>query len=173
MGVAEALHNLAITYRDQGNMAEALKTADLAVDKAQGSGNLRLTALARAGRAEIRLLAGDAMVARREIERVLETDRKIGNVIGEAQDLRVLAGCLAAAGNEAQAEAMLDEVIERAQELHRPHLAAEAQRDLARLLVGIGKSNEAHSMALRARARFKALGAEAEIKKLDDLYVVS
>jgi len=169
MGVAEALHNLAITYRDQGNMEEALKIADLAVDKAQGLGNLRLTALARAGRAEIRLLAGDAMVARREIERVMETERRIGNVVGEVQDLRVLAGCLAAAGNDVEAEATLRDVIERAQELHRPYLAAQAQRDLARLLQRFGRTNEAHSMAMRARARFEALGAEAEIAKLEDL----
>jgi tetratricopeptide (TPR) repeat protein len=169
MGVAEALHNLAITYRDQGNMEEALKTADLAVERAEGSGNLRLMALARAGRAEIRLLAGDAMMARREIERVIATERRIGSIVGEAQDLRVLAGCLAAAGSDVEAEAMLSEVIERAQELSRPYLAAQAQRDLARLLLRVGRASEAHSMAMRARARFQALGAEAEIAKLEDL----
>ncbi len=168
-GVAEALHNMAITYRDQSDFGKALDTADRAVDEAQASGDLRLTALAQGGRAEIRLLAGDVVVAQREIERVLEKERELGNVVGEAQDLRVWAGCLARLGEEQRAEDVLRDVIERAEERGRPLLVAQAERDLARLTQKVGRVEEASVLARSARDRFDTLGAEAEARKLEDL----
>jgi len=169
VGIAEALHNLAITYRDQGELQKALDSADKAFDEAMGTGDVRLSALARAGRAEIRLLAGDVNVARREIEQVLEIERKIGNDLGEAQHLRVWAGCLAQLGEEDEAERVLHDVIERAAERGRPLLAAQAERDLARLLARLDRREDARALATRARDGFLALGAEAEARKLGDL----
>jgi tetratricopeptide (TPR) repeat protein len=168
-GVAEALHNLAITYRDQGDLAKAKETADRALEVAAASGDLRLSALARGGGAEIRLLAGEPTVAERAIERVMETQRRVGNVVGEAQDLRVLAGCLAAQGNVEAAKATLLDVLERAEILGRPLLAAQAERDLAHVAHRSGRLDEARDLALSARARFLALGAVAEASKLSEL----
>lgn len=166
-GVAQVLHNLAMTYRDQGELTKALETADAAVDEAEASGDIRLGASTRGGRAEIRLVAGDAKMARREIERALETERELGDVVGEAQDLRVLAGALAAVGEQGQAEEMLLQVIARAEEHCRPVLAAQAERDLAQVLHTQGRGGEALELARKARVRFLELGAEAEVAKLD------
>jgi tetratricopeptide (TPR) repeat protein len=167
-GVAQVLHNLAMTYRDQGELSRALETADAAVAEAEASGNIRLGASTRGGRAEIRLMAGEAKVARREIERALETERELGDVVGEAQEERVLAGALAAVGEEGQAEEMLLQVIAKAEEHCRPVLAAEAERDLARVLHTQGRGSEALELARKARVRFLELGAEAEVAKLDE-----
>ncbi len=169
VGIAEALHNMGITYREQGDITMALDCADKAIEQAQAAGDVRLSALARAGRAEIRLVAGDVMVARREIERVLETEREIGNDLGETQDLRVWAGCLAQMGEEDEAERALRDVIVRAEERGRPLLAAQAERDLAGLLARVGRAEEAREFATRARDRFLTLGAEAEARKLADI----
>jgi tetratricopeptide (TPR) repeat protein len=167
-GIAQVMNNLSITYRDQGDLVKALSTADDAVEEAQAAGNLRLAAATRAGRAEVRLLSGDAEFARREVERVLESEGSLGNVVGEAEDLRVLAGAQAALGETEEAEKLLREVVERAESLERPHLAAQAERDLARLLMRLGRTGEAQELARKARVRFERLGAAAEVQKLDD-----
>jgi tetratricopeptide (TPR) repeat protein len=166
-GVAQVLHNLAMTYRDQGDLAKALETADAAVEEAEASGDLRLGASVRGGRAEIRLMSGDAEVARREIERALQTERELGDVVGEAQDLRVLAGALAAVGEAEQAEEMLLRVVAQAEEHCRPVLVAQAERDLAHVLGMQQRRSEALEFARKARVRFLELGAEAEVAKLD------
>ena len=113
-------------------------------------------------------MAGEAKVARREVERALETERELGDVVGEAQESRVLAGALAAVGEEGQAEELLLQVVARAEEHCRPVLAAEAERDLARVFQSLGRGSEAMELARKARVRFLELGAEAEVAKLDE-----
>ncbi len=169
-GVAETLHNLAIAYRDQGELEQAVQAADRAVHEATEAGDLRLVALTQGGRAEIRLLAGDAAVARREVEHAIATHREVGDIMGEAEDLRVLGCALAALGNEGEAERTLRNVIERAEAFGRPLLAALAERDLARLfLTKPAREEEASDLARRARTRFIKLGAQAEVRSLDQL----
>jgi tetratricopeptide (TPR) repeat protein len=172
-GIAETLNNLAISYRDQGDLVNALKTADRAVEEAEKVGDPALAAHTRGGRAEIRLLSGDAQFAHKEIERALETRRKLGDVVQEAEDLRVLAGTLAAMEQTAEAERMLCDVIERAEEHGRPLLAAQAERDLAWLLHRLGRPSESTEVARKARVRFNELRADAEAEKLDELLGVA
>ncbi len=115
------------------------------------------------------MLAGDAEVARREIERVLEIHRELGSVIDEMEDLRVWAGTLAATGETDEAESVLREVVSRALVHERPLLAAWAERDLAVLLCRWGRLGEGEELARSARVRFSELGMDAEVKKLDEL----
>ena len=168
-GMAEALHNLATTYGEQSDLTRALETEERAALEATAAGDLALAAKIQGGRAEIRLLGGDAEVARLDIQRALATHREIGDVVGEAEDLRVLAGALAALKASSQAEAMLYDVIERATALRRPLLVAQAQRDLARLLHRQGRDEEAAASARRARERFENLGTVVEVRRLDEL----
>ncbi len=168
-GIAEALHNLAISYRDQGDLDNALRTASQAVDEAGESGDVGLAALTHGGRAEIRLLAGDAKAALREVERAAETHRDLGNAVAEAEDLRVLAGALAETGEPAEAERLLNEAIERSDRHRRPLLGAQARRDLARLMHRLGRGAEARELARTARASFSALGARVEAEALDKM----
>jgi len=170
-GVAETLHNLATTYRDQGELEQALQIADRAVHEATEAGDLRLVALTQGGRAEIRLLAGDPAVARREVEHAIAMHRDLGDIVGEAYDLRVLGCVLAQLGdNEAEAERTLRQVVDRAEAFGRPLLAALAARDLAKLfLTKVGREQEASDWASRARTRFIKLGAQAEVRSLDQI----
>lgn len=168
-GIAETLHNLAMTYRDLSDRAKALETANRAVEKATEAGDLSLVAHARGGRAEIRLLAGEPAAAQPELEQALVVHRKVGNVVGEANDLRVLAGVRAELGETEEAERLLRDVIERANRYERPLLAAQAERDLARLLHRAGRTAEAGDWARRAQAHYRQLGAEAEVRSLDQL----
>jgi len=169
VGVAEALHNLAITYRDQGDLAQALEHEERAAREAVAAGEVALEAKIRSGRAQIRLLSGDAEVAQREVQHALAQQHEIGDIVGEAESLRVLGNALAALGDNSEAEAMLYEVIGRATTVNRPLLVAQAERDLANLLHRLARDEHAATLAGRARKRFEFLGAIAEVHRLDEL----
>ena len=166
-GVAESQHNLAIAYREQGQLDEAMEAADAAVQEAERLGDHQLKAQAIAGRAEIRIARGEADLAIREAEYALVAHRELRDAVREAEDLRILAVALGNAGRTNEAGAMLREVIERATEHDRPLLVASAQRDLAPVLARQGDVAAARGVAQAARATFERLGATAEIRKLD------
>jgi len=168
-GVAETRHNLAMTLLAQGKYKEALGESDHAVKETDRLGDLSLQALALAGRAEIRVEAGDAAFGRREVEWALSKRREVGDVVGEAYDLRVLAMALAASGELQEAEVLLRGVIEKGEELSRPYLAATAGRELASLLAESGRLDEARQVAQEAQEHFELLGAQAEAAKLEEL----
>ncbi|MCH8145705.1 MAG: hypothetical protein IIA55_13395, partial [Gemmatimonadetes bacterium] len=68
-----------------------------------------------------------------------------------------------------EAERLLREVIDRAGNEQRPRIQADAQRDLARLLMKMERPDEAMEIAREARVIYSDCGAEAEVGKLDDL----
>ena len=166
-GIAEVFHNLGLTYREQGDLERAFENANQAVDTATASGDIGLSALARRGRAEIRILSGDIRSARRELEYAIATHRELGDVVQEAEDERVMAAILLLEGKIDEAESSLRNVIDCGATLGRPQLAADGMRDLAHLLREAGQDSEAIDIARAARAMFSQLGAEVEIDKLD------
>lgn len=168
-GVAETRHNLAIAYRHQGDMVRALEEAEHAVEAAGDVGDRALGAQTLAGRAEIRVAAGHADLGRREVEHALALHRYLGDEPGQAEDLRILAGALRSLGRVGEAEALLREVIERAAGQRRPLLQATAGRDLAFLLADEGRPGDAKQVARTARDHFRRLGAEVDVRTLNEL----
>jgi len=168
-GVAETQNNLWITHRDRGDLPSALEAANRAVRLAEKTADRALLALALRGRAEIHVLSGDPHPALREIQLALKLRREVGDVTGEAGDLRVLGLVEAALGRRAAAERTLRTVLERARRYGRPHLAAETGRALFELLADQGRVTAARDMARSARVRFSRLGATAEVERLDRL----
>ncbi len=166
-GVVDTHHNLAIAHREQGQLDLALAEAERAVEVAREVGDAGLSAQSLAGRAEIRATMGDAAMARREAETALAAHRELRDVVGESEDLRVLAVACAADGQRDEPARLLREVIERAQAHGRPFLAATAHRDLASVLEGAGMREEALQSAAAARDGFSELGAVGERKKLE------
>jgi tetratricopeptide (TPR) repeat protein len=168
-GIVEAQHNLAITYREQGQLDRALQAADAAVQEAERLGDRGLKAQAIAGRAEIRVARGESELAVREAERALAAHRELHDTVRETEDIRILAAALGIAGKTQEAKDMLRDVIDRATEHGRPLLVAIAERDLAHVLAREGDVVAAKQMAQTARVAFDRLGANVEIQKLDAL----
>ncbi|MDH5283678.1 MAG: tetratricopeptide repeat protein [Gemmatimonadota bacterium] len=166
-GLAESHHNMGITYREMARLDEALQAAGTAMREADRLGDRRLRAQALAGRAEIRLARKEPELARREAERALAIHRELQDAVLETEDLRILAGALAAMGHTADAEAQFRDVIERAAQHTRPLLVAITQRDLAVLLAGLDRDAEALELTREARVTFDRLRADQEIRKLD------
>src|SRR2546428_3953943 len=166
-GIVEARHNLAITYREQGQLDQAMQAADAAVREAEQLGDKALTAQAFAGRAEIRIARDEPHLAIGDAEGALAVHRELRDAVRETEDLRILAVALGSTGKTKDGQAMLREGIERATEHERPLLVASAQRDLAHLLALVGDVPAAKQMAQTARATFDRLGARVGIEKLD------
>src|SRR3989442_4555036 len=164
-GIAEAHHNLAIAYREQGQLDAAMEAADAAVREAERLDDRQLKAQALAGRAEILIVRGGPQPAIPEAGRALALHPRPGDAVLETEALRILAVALGIAGSTRDAEGMLREVIERATEHGRPLLVAIAQRDLAQLLAREGEVAAAKQLALTARAAVDRLGPKAEIRK--------
>jgi len=127
------------------------------------------TATWRAGRAEIRLRAGDAELARRESQHVVQVQDDIGNPVGLAEALRVWAGAVGRLGQVRRAEQTLREVMQQADDYHRPILGAAAARDLAELHAREGNVGAARAVVDEARGRYGKLNAEFEIRRLEQL----
>lgn len=168
-GIAESQHNLAITYREQGRLDDAVRAADTAMREAERLGDRRLKAQALAGRAEIQVARGEPEVAIREAQRAVVIHRDLKDAVRETEDLRILGVALGATGRKREAEAMLREVIARAAKHERPLLVAMAQRDLAYLLAREGNIAAAREAAQTARATLDRLGVKAEAEKLEAL----
>lgn len=166
-GSAESHHNLGITYREMKSLDQALQVAGTAIREADRLGDRRLKAQALAGRAEIRLARNEPELARREAERALSMHRELQDTVLQTEDLRILAGALAAMGQVTEAEAQLRDVIGEAAKHARPLLVAIAQRDLAHLLARLDRSAEAMELARDARTTFDRLRADQELKRLD------
>jgi len=166
-GVAESQHNLAIAYREQGSLDDAMQAADAAVRESERMRDLQLKAQALAGRAEIQIARGEPGLAIREAQRAVVMHRDLKDAVRETEDLRILAVALCMTGSTREGEGMLREVIARAAKHERPLLVAIAQRDLAQLLSRGGDLTAAKELAQTARAALEQLGAKVEIAKLD------
>lgn len=168
-GCAETYHNLGITYHYQGALVRAHRNADLAVEMACAMEDGGLRAKTLAGRAEIRVALDQADVARREVSGALQTHRELGDVVGEAEDLRILGLATGALGQVDDADELLRDVIRRANEHGRPLLAATAGRDLCLILHRAGRIEDATVVAMTAKQQFNQLGAEAEVRRLEQV----
>src|SRR5881396_746606 len=168
-GLVESQHNLAITYREQGQLDHAMYAANEALGAAERLGDRGLRAQALAGLAEIQVARGEADLAIQEAERALAVHRELQDEVLETEDQRILAVAVGLAGKTREAEALLREVIDRATRHERPLLVANAQRDLANMLALAGDGAGAKQVAQAARATFERLGARVEIDKLDAL----
>ena len=163
-GVAECHHNLGISYREQGELDQALTEADHAI--ADAAGDRTLLAMALCGRAETHVVSGELRLAREDLDRVRELRRGLLDTVGEAEDLRVFGLLLAADGQAEAAKLAIREAMARAEPHGRPHLLAEATRDLCARLRSAGRTADAQAAARKARALFARLGAEGEIGAL-------
>ncbi len=166
-GMAEAHHNLGITYAEQNQFDRALEETEAAHRDAAAAGDETLAAMTVRGRAEIRVFLGELDEAEHDITAALAEHRRLSDRVEEAQDLRIQALINLRKGDADGAEKTLRDVITSAEALGRPQLVAEARRDLAHVLRAKDRYDEALETARAAIRLFEQLGAEGEVRKLD------
>jgi tetratricopeptide (TPR) repeat protein len=162
LGLAQSYHNMAITYRDARRLAEAEEHERRAVEFAREAGNPRMLAMARAGRAELSLMRGDAGLARAGASMAAMEYAAIPDPVGEADALRLLATARAALGEHEPALEVLDRALALAREHGSALVEAEALAARAHLRRTTGERAAAHDDARAALEIFTRLGATAE-----------
>lgn len=164
--LAQGYHNLAITFRDVGDLTEADEHERRAIDYANDGGAPRVAAMGRTGRAEIALRRGDPQLAETTARLCIEEFVKLGDLLNEGDAWR-LAGA-ACAAQQRHDDALVD--FSRALQIARQHgyalNEAEALRDRVPVRVRVGERTLALEDAHMAIGIFEKLGARAECDAL-------
>jgi len=166
-GLAESYHNMAISYRDLGELDLADECEQRAIEFARAVPAARLAALARIGRAELALRRGDHAVARVAALRGATECLGLGDPAGTADGLRVLGLACIAAGAFADAAAALERASGFAARHANPLLEAETFRARAQLAAARGAVAEAKQHAQAALELFERAGAQTEHAELE------
>jgi tetratricopeptide (TPR) repeat protein len=166
LGLAEAFHNMAITYRDLGRLQEADELEQRSVMHARESAEPRMEAHARLGRAEIALRRGDPSWAEASARRVAQDFAAVGDLVRRADALRLAGVACMRQGKHAESVALLDEALLQTRTLGAMLNAAETLRARAELRLAEGDADGARVDAVDALVLFQQLGAEGEAAAL-------
>ena len=168
-GLAETLHNMAITHREQGDLVQAEEMELEAARHAQSVGETRLAALAHLERAVIRLRLGDAAFAAAIAEQAEREFASLALTAHQADALRVRGLARLALGDAKAAIRDLDEAVRLIAESPSRFIEAECHRDRARVFAAGGDTDRARADALRAEQLFAQLGAASELVETREL----
>lgn len=165
-GIAESYHNIAITYRDLGALAEADEYERRAMDYAGDGIAPRVAAMGMIGRAEIALRRGDPQLARGTSERAAAELERLHDPVNEADARRLVATAAAALGRFDEAEGVFERALSIARSGGHALIEAETLRDRAWARSSRGERAGARRDAEAAVALFERLGATSEVGRL-------
>jgi tetratricopeptide (TPR) repeat protein len=168
-GLAESYHNIAITYRDLGELEQADEYERRAMDYAAAGVAPRVAAMGLIGRAEVALRRGDPQFARGTAQRAAEELNALEDPMNEADAHRLVGTAATAMGRFADAEAAFDRALSIARARGHTLIEAETLRDRARGLSARGAPDQARPDAVAAIALFEKLGATSEVEALRTL----
>ncbi len=167
-GLSQTLHNIGISYRDMGRLADAVAAYQRASEYASGIGHTPQVVSSTIARAEVEAWRGDLALALELARRGLEQARELGDPVSAAEALRVRAMITLQQepGSGERPLADLQEAARLASDTRSALVAAEVERDMGRVMLAVGKVEDARSRLQTAERRFEALGAELELASL-------
>jgi tetratricopeptide (TPR) repeat protein len=166
-GIAEGYHNLAITFRDLGELEEADENERRAIEYATDGAVPRLAAMGRIGRAEIALRRGDARLAEMTARVAAEELERLGDPWHEADAHRVVGVALGAQVHLADALTAFDRALQIARSRGHSLNEADTLRDRAILMLRQGEREWGERDARAAIEIFRRLGAVGECEGLE------
>ncbi|HEX4469777.1 MAG TPA: tetratricopeptide repeat protein [Gemmatimonadaceae bacterium] len=161
-GLAQSLHNMAITFRHLGQLERAGEYARRAIGYANECANGPLLALAWLERAELSLQSGDAALAEVGATRAVDQFARIPDPIRQADALRVVGAARLALGHVGEAEAALARALEMARAHGSRLVEGETLRVLAECLVTRGDLEGGRREIATAIGIFTELGADEQ-----------
>lgn len=161
-GIAETYHNLAITFRDLGDLERATDCEWRAIEFARQAPDDRLVAMAETGLAELQLLDGDAALAEARATRGARTFERIDDAQGEANALRIAGLAAARLDKYDIAREALDRAVALASERGYALVEGECRHTRAQLALARGDFDDARSDASAALEIFERLGSSSE-----------
>jgi len=165
-GLAESYHNIAITYRDLGELGQSDEYERRAMDyAAQGIAPL-VSAMGLIGRAEVALRRGDPQFARGTAQRAALDLQQLEDPMNEADAHRLVGTAANALGRFADASVAFERALSIARARGHALIEAETLRDRAIGLSKRGARSEAQEDAAAAITIFERLGATSEVEGL-------
>jgi tetratricopeptide (TPR) repeat protein len=161
-GLAQSLHNMALSFRHLGQFARASEYERRAMEYAVECASSPLVALAWRGRAELSLLQGDARLAEVGAERAAAQFATVPDPIREADALRVVGAARLTLKRVDDARAALDRGLSLAREHGSRLVEGETLRVLAECCVAQGDRETARRELATAVGIFETLGAEEQ-----------
>ena len=165
-GLAASYHNIAITFRDLGELDEADENERRAMEYATDGEVPRLAAMARVGRAEIALRRGDARLAEATARLAVDEFTRLGDLLNEGDAWRLTGAACAAQHHDDEALAAFARALAIARQHGHALTEAETLRDRSEVLSRRGERILALEDAHAAIALFEKLGATAEVEAL-------
>jgi tetratricopeptide (TPR) repeat protein len=166
-GLASSYHNIAITFRDLGQLEEADEHERRAIEYATDGGVPRLAAMGRIGRAEVALRRGDAQLAEMTARLVAQELMRLGDPLNEADARRLIGAACTAQQKYFDALEAFDHALAIARARGHALNEAETLRDRVQVRVGQGEMGLAIADAKAAIAIFTKLGAFTERQALE------
>jgi class 3 adenylate cyclase/tetratricopeptide (TPR) repeat protein len=148
---ARAVHALAENYLERLQHDKALPMIERASELAETSGSIVQLAYAHRGEADVHLLRNELDEADEHFEQARRLFEEAGAEIHRARTMISVARVAARKGDLPRAERVLRKSIGILKPLGDRGTLCEAQRQLAQILVGQGKVEEAEIVALEAR----------------------
>jgi tetratricopeptide (TPR) repeat protein len=164
--LAQGYHNMAITFRDVGELTEADEHERRAIDYAQDADAPRFAAMGRTGRAEIALRRGDAPFAETTAKLAIEEFARLNDLLNEGDAWRLSGAACAAQQRYDEALVSFARALQIAREHGHALVEAETLRDRVDVRARIGERALAAEDAGAALAIFEKLGATAECDAL-------
>jgi tetratricopeptide (TPR) repeat protein len=165
-GLAESYHNIAITYRDLGDLEQSDEYERRAMDYAAAGVAPRVAAMGLIGRAEVALRKGDPQFARGTAQRAAEELNALQDPMNEADAHRLVGTAATALRRFAEADAAFARALSIARERGHTLVEAETLRDRARGMFARGAYAEARTDAEAGITLFEKLGAASEVEAL-------
>ncbi len=165
-GLAETLHNMAISHRDLGDLDEADELERRSAEFARDARQPIIASIAGLGRAELALRRGDASFAEAKARRTAMEFAAAGEVVREGEAHRLAGVACTLAGRHAEAMTLLDFAVERAQRHGAVLHLAEALRSRAELHAARGDALAALADARMALGLFGQLRSTPETTAL-------
>jgi tetratricopeptide (TPR) repeat protein len=159
IGLAESLHNMAISLRDLGQLDAADECERRAIDHAREAGGGPLLALAHVGRAELALRRGDGSLAEAAARRAAEQFAALPDQIREADAWRVVGAAAVAQGKADTAAAAIERALALARAFGSSLIEAEGLYVRATLHRALGDEVAARADAEAAMEIYGRLGA--------------
>jgi tetratricopeptide (TPR) repeat protein len=161
-GLAQSLHNMALSFRHLGQFARASEYEQRAMEYAVECASGPLVALAWRGRAELSLQLGDARLAEVGAQRAAAQFAKVPDPIREADALRVVGAARLTLQRVDDARTVLERGLSLAREHGSRLVEGETLRVLAECFVAQGAAETARRELATAIGIFETLGAEEQ-----------
>jgi tetratricopeptide (TPR) repeat protein len=160
-GLAETWHNLAISYRNRGELDASEEAERRAIEFATEANNPRLAAMAQVGRAEVALRRGDASWARATLLRAITVFQSLPDYLVEADATWLLADALDKLNDPAAADAMIARALQLSREHEHRLQEARTLKMAAEIMLRRKDVQAALRIGSEAREAFARIGSVA------------